>query len=295
MKLKFVLDKAAQWLNEHAVGVTVALAAIALLIECIPRVGGVGDKKRWVGTWFTNGALLGCALLVSWLVAPSLSPAFSDALASQTGLLVWLGMPSISYVAYILVGVLLLDLVIYALHRLLHAVPLLWRIHQVHHSDADMNASTHFRQHPLQLVVAMLLQLPTLWLLGISGVSWVLYGALSAAIQLWQHAALDHYSLLDRWLRPILVTPVMHRVHHDHRRRFHDTNYGALFSFWDRMLGTYTATIPDIRLGLNRYDGNRATHQPSIVECLLMPLQSLPTPAAKAASPRVQTPLRGKE
>jgi sterol desaturase/sphingolipid hydroxylase (fatty acid hydroxylase superfamily) len=294
MTFKFVLDNAAQWLNEHAVGVTVALAAIALLIECICRVGGVADKKRWVGTWFTNGALLACALLVSWLLAPWLSPAFSDALGSQTGILVWLGVPNTSYVAYVLLGVLLLDLMTYALHRLLHAVPLLWRLHQVHHSDGDMNASTHFRQHPLQLVVAMLLQLPMLWLLGVSGVSWVLYGALSAAIQLWQHAALDHSSLLDRWLRPIFVTPAMHRVHHDHRRQFHDTNYGALFSLWDRLLGTYTATIPDFRLGLNRYDGNRATHQLSFVECLLMPIQSSPTPATTAAVPKFQTHLRGK-
>jgi sterol desaturase/sphingolipid hydroxylase (fatty acid hydroxylase superfamily) len=193
------------------------------------------------------------------------------------------------------VGVLLLDFVTYALHRLMHAIPLLWRLHQVHHSDGDMNASTHFRQHPLQLVVAMLMQLPALWLLGISGVSWVLYGALSAAIQLWQHAALDHAALLDRWLRPILVTPAMHRVHHDHRQQFHDTNYGALFSFWDRLLGTYTPASPDIRLGLSRPDGKRATHQTSFMDCLWMPFRSSPTPAAKAATPRFQTHLRGKK
>lgn len=120
--------------------------------------------------------------MVSWLLAPLLSPVFSDALSSQTGLLVWLDVANISYVASIIVGVLLLDFLSYGLHRLLHAIPLLWQLHQVHHSDADMNASTHFRQHPLQLVVAMLMQLPALWLLGISGVSWVLYGALSAAI-----------------------------------------------------------------------------------------------------------------
>jgi sterol desaturase/sphingolipid hydroxylase (fatty acid hydroxylase superfamily) len=141
----------------------------------------------------------------------------------------------------------------------------------------------------------VLLQFPLLWLLGISGVSWVLYGALSAAIQLWQHADLAHAVRLDHCLRPIFVTPAMHRVHHDHRRQFHDANYGALFSFWDRLFGTYNATVPDIRLGLSRPDGKRAARQTSFIDCLWMPFQSSPKPFAKAASPKFQTHLRGKK
>ncbi len=298
MTFKSLLDNSAEWLNEHAVAVVVALAMLALLLEGLRRANVIAEMKQqrqWLSTWATNGALLGCTLLVSWLFAQWLAPVLSDALSSQTGLLVWLGVASISYAASIILGVLLLDFVIYGLHRLLHAIPLLWRLHQVHHSDADMNASTHFRQHPLQLVVAMLMQLPVLWLLGISGVSWVFYGALTVAIQLWQHAALDHSSVLDRWLRPILVTPAMHRVHHDHRRQFHDANYGALFSFWDRLFGTYTATSPDIRLGLSRYDGKRVTHPTSFIDCLWMPFQSSPTPAAKASLPKFQTHHQGKK
>ena len=298
MTFKSLLDHSAGWLNEHAVAVVVALATLTLLIEGLRRANVIAEKqqqKRWLSTWATNCALLACTLMLSWLLAPLLSPVFSDALSSQTGLLVWLGVANISYVAYVLAGVLFLDFVIYGLHRLLHANSLLWRLHQVHHSDTNMNASTHFRQHPLQLVVAMLMQLPALWLLGISGVSWAFYGALSAAIQLWQHADLDHAAMSDRWLRPILVTPAMHRVHHDQRRQFHDTNYGALFSFWDRLFGTYAATPPDIRIGLCRPDGKRATRQASFIDCLCMPFQSSPTRAAKAVSPRFQTHLRGRK
>ena len=298
MTFNALLDSSARWLNEHAVAAVILLAMLALLVESLWRVKVVADKRRWANTWVTNGALLGCALTLSWLLAPWLSPAFSRVLSSQTGLLVWLDVANSSYVLSVILGVLLLDFATYGLHRLLHAVPLLWQLHQVHHSDAHMNASTHFRQHPLQLVVVMLMQLPALWLLGISGVSWVLYGALSAVIQLWQHAALDHAALPNNWLRLILVTPAMHRVHHDQRRQFHDANFGALFSVWDRLLGTYVETSPDIRFGLIRFDVNRATDQTSLLDCLRMPFQSSSTLATKAASPRFkthQTYLRGKK
>jgi sterol desaturase/sphingolipid hydroxylase (fatty acid hydroxylase superfamily) len=295
MTPKSLFAHSAAWLNEHAFTVVIDLALFAVLIESSRPTHNNANRQLWVNAWFTNGALLGCTLLVSWLLSPWFTPMFSDALSSKTGLLGWLGVANISYVASIVAGVLLLDLVIYSLHRLLHAVPPLWLLHQVHHSDCHMNASTHFRQHPLQLVVAMLMQLPALWLLGISGVSWVLYGALSAAAQLWQHAALDHSSRLDRWLRPIFVTPAMHRVHHDHRRQFNDTNYGALFSFWDRLFGTYTATAPDLRLGLGSPLGDRATHQASLIGCLCMPFASSPTPAAKTASSKFQTHLQGRK
>lgn len=65
----------------------------------------------------------------------------------------------------------------------------------------------------------------------------------------------------------------MHRVHHEHLRQFHDANYGALFTFWDRLLGTYATTSPDILFGLSRHDGNRATRQSSFMDCLRMPFQ----------------------
>ena len=291
----------AMWLNDHAEAVVVVLAATAFVVECVGRTirrsgdGAATAKPHWLRAWFVNCALLGCAFLTSWALATSLEPAFNQALGSETGLLVWLKLSASSYVTYVLLGVLLLDLVNYALHRLMHAVPLLWRLHQVHHSDVVMNASTHFRQHPLQLVAALLLQLPLLWLLGISGVSWVLYAAASVSVQLWQHADLAHSPQLERWLRWALVTPAMHRVHHDQRREFHDANYGSLFPVWDRLLGTYAAALPHVQLGLRRQDGESQTSPSSFTDCLWMPFQSLPKPAAKAELPKFKTNLQGKK
>jgi len=296
-----LINASAVWLNDHFDAVVVALATTALLMEWVGRTirrsgdGAAMAKPNWLRAWFVNCALLGWAFLTSWTLATWLEPALSQALESRAGLLVWLKLSANSYVTYVVLGVLLLDLINYAVHRFMHAVPLLWRLHRVHHSDVDMNASTHFRQHPLQLVAALLLQLPLLWLLGISGVSWVLYAAASVAIQLWQHADLAQSPRLERWLDWALVTPSMHRVHHDQRRQFHDTNYGALFPIWDRLLGTYAAALPHVRLGLPRQDGKSPTSPISLTDCLWMPFQSSPKPAAKAGLLKFKTNLQEKK
>lgn len=291
MSAQWLLEATVRLLNDYAVLTLIALACVAWSIERLQLSRGIDATKRanWSRTWRINATLLAFTLAVSWLLSPLLIPIVSDALGSKTGLLVWLELPVLSYGLYIVAGVLLLDLLTYGLHRLFHASPMLWRLHQVHHSDTHVNASTHFRQHPLQWAVALLIQLPALWLLGISGISWVLYGTLGAALQLWQHAAVAESAALERWLRPFLVTPGMHRLHHDHRREFHDANYGAVFSLWDRLLGTYTVTVPDLRLGLVRHVGESAAHPASFVDCLSMPFQSSPAPVAKSAASKFRT------
>ena len=148
------------------------------------------------------------------------------------------------FVALFLI-VLVADLVQYWTHRAYHEVPLLWRLHQVHHSDAAMNASTHFRQHPLQSLLVIAGQLPLLYALGIPAVSWVLLGVLALVVQLWQHAEGTTGRRPDRWLSPVLITPSLHRVHHHPERARHDSNYGNVFSFWDRLCGTLIAAPPE--------------------------------------------------
>jgi sterol desaturase/sphingolipid hydroxylase (fatty acid hydroxylase superfamily) len=297
MSARSLLEAAAQFLNDHAVLILIALACVAWLIERLRLPSGIdaSKKRRWSRTWAVNGALFVCTLTLSWLAAPWLVPIVSDVLSSKTGLLVWLDVSTLSYGLHVLAGVLLLDLLTYGLHRLFHASPMLWRLHQVHHSDTHVNASTHFRQHPLQWAVALLIQLPALWLLGISGMSWVLYGAGAAALQLWQHAAIAESAAVERWLRPLLVTPGMHRLHHDHRREFHDTNYGALFSCWDRLFGSYAAATPDIRLGLRSANGTYSNRQVALVDCLMAPFQSPSTRARRAPKRIFQSLIKGKK
>lgn len=288
----------ASWLSDHSLTVTVAMALFAFAVEGLSRHrtksrnaitqstknSSSGVRNPWVRTWLTNAFLLACAMVVSWLLGPWLSPWFSDALSGQTGLLVWLGFDRGVSVAHIIIGIFLLDLMAYALHRVLHAVPIFWRLHQVHHSDTVMNASTHFRQHPLQLIITTALQLPLLWVLGIPGTSWVLYAVLAAAVELWHHSSMRLPVALQRWLGWIVVTPNFHRTHHNQERQFHDANYGAVFTMWDRLFGTATSAPLAAPLGLRRWKSLEAAGVIAFDACMAMPFRPLITPAAHTST-----------
>ncbi len=274
----------AQWLSDHSLAVTLAMALSAFAIEGLWRVRAQannqstqtvspGAMKPWARTWFTNAALFACAMALSWLLSPWLSPLFSDALSGHSGLLVWIGADRSSYAIHVILGILLLDFMSYSLHRLLHVVPIFWRVHQMHHSDNEMNASTHFRQHPLQLIAAIAMQLPVVWLLGIPGVSWVLYAVLSAAVELWHHSTQRLPARVDRWLSFIVVTPNFHLTHHHLERRFHDANYASVFPLWDRLLGTVASAPANAKTGLRDWQPESAERTLSLAFCLMMPFR----------------------
>ncbi|MEQ1594135.1 MAG: sterol desaturase family protein [Casimicrobium sp.] len=295
MTISQLLLHGAQWLNEYALWIMVAAAALACAAEWFtntrrnePQVRTT--TSRWLIAWRINTALLVIALAISWTLAPWLSPLFSQALSAKSGLLVHLaplGVGGPNDTAHIVLGIFLLDLLTYLMHRAMHAVPLLWRIHQVHHNDADMNASTHFRQHPAQMLLVLSVQLPALWLLGISGASWVLYATISLIAQLWQHSVLGCSVRAERYLSWLLVTPRVHRTHHDQRRHFHDANYGAIFSLWDRLFATVRRAPDELRLGL---ESPPHVARPNLLNLLLLPFT--PKPAAPAARVLAVAPAR---
>jgi len=294
------LNMSAVWLNEHALAVVATMAVIALITEAMNgsglRSASRATTARWLQTWLTNAGLLVCALSVASLLAPWLASSFGVVLSGESGLLAWLKEAGIPYTSQVLLGMLLLDLLNYGLHRVFHRIPLLWRLHQVHHSDTAVNASTHFRQHPVQVVVLPLMQLPMLWLLGISGVSWVLYATLSTVAQLWQHAEPGKLAHANRWLGFVLITRSAHRTHHDQRHVFHDRNYGTLFSVWDRLLGTYSAAPAEFQLGLRKLPSAKGTTQSvSFMDCLRMPFQSTTSRSADGARTQFHTPFQGKK
>ena len=282
----------AQWLSDHSLAATLAMALLAFATEGLSQVRAKartsiaqtgqqpssGVINPWASTWLTNASLLACAMAVSWSLGPWLSPWFSDALSGKTGLLVWLGFDNGVSIAHTVIGLFLLDLVAYVLHRVMHVVPIFWRAHQVHHSDTAMNASTHFRQHPLQLIATTAMQLPLLWLLGIPGISWVLYTMLALVVELWHHSAMRLPSTLERWLSWCIVTPNFHRTHHHQERTFHDANYGAVFPIWDRLFGTATSSPLNALIGLRRWTSNDAGETIALNACLVMPFQALTQP-----------------
>lgn len=158
--------------------------------------------------------------------------------ARGIGLLHWMGAP---VALAIPLAVIALDLAIYGQHRLFHAVPALWRLHRMHHADLDFDVTTGLRFHPVEILLSMVIKLAVVMALGAPPVAVLIFEVLLNATSMFSHANLRLPAWLDRTLRPILVTPDMHRVHHSVDRRETDSNFGFNLAIWDRLFGTYIA------------------------------------------------------
>lgn len=150
----------------------------------------------------------------------------------------------------ILAGVLLLDLTIYTQHRLFHRMPVLWRIHRMHHTDLDLDVSSGTRFHPVEIVLSLAIKLVAVAIFGIAPQAVLLFEIILNACSMFSHANLALPPALDRWLRLVVVTPDMHRVHHSVIVRETDSNFGFNVPWWDRLFGSYRAQPRDGHLGM---------------------------------------------
>lgn len=146
----------------------------------------------------------------------------------------------------LLAAILILDLAIWAQHLVTHKVPLFWRFHRVHHADRDLDVTTGFRFHPVEILASMLVKVGLVYLLGPSALAVMVFEVLLSGTALFNHANLRLPAGVERTLRLVLVTPDMHRVHHSIYREEHDSNYGFALSLWDRIFRTY---VPEPKAG----------------------------------------------
>ncbi len=148
--------------------------------------------------------------------------------------------------------VICLDLWAYFWHRLNHQVPLLWRFHRFHHRDAEMDVTTGFRFHPIEILFSELFRLPIFALLGIDAVEILLYNLLSFPVILLHHSNVALPTSFDSALSYLIPSPNVHRLHHSALSSEMNSNYGSLFSVWDRLFGSLTwRDVPnELRLGV---------------------------------------------
>jgi sterol desaturase/sphingolipid hydroxylase (fatty acid hydroxylase superfamily) len=129
----------------------------------------------------------------------------------------------------------------YGVHLLMHKVPLLWKVHRVHHLDTHLDVSTTLRSHPLEIAVKILVLVPISIVFGLTPVVVIAYQMIEGLVDAFSHANVELPHQLDRSLRWLLITPNMHSIHHSSYQPETDSNYGQVFSVWDRLFGTYTA------------------------------------------------------
>ena len=145
-----------------------------------------------------------------------------------------------SWIAF-LVSFLLFDLAIYLQHVMFHAVPLLWRLHRVHHSDLEFDVTTGLRFHPLEILISMGLKLALVVVLGPPAIAVLFFEVVLNGTAMFNHSNISLPFAVDRLLRVLVVTPDMHRVHHSVLSNETNSNYGFNLPWWDRALGTYVA------------------------------------------------------
>lgn len=217
-------------------GLFVVLATLEALAP--RRVRRQPRSRRWITNWsvtMLNALTLRALSLAMPLLAVG---AALDAEAQGWGLFNTISLPLWFEVVVV---VLILDFAIWMQHLVTHKVPLLWRIHRVHHSDMDMDVTTAIRFHPVEIALSMMLKIGLVYLLGPAAIAVVMFEIILNGTAMFNHSNLALPAWLDRPLRKILVTPDMHRVHHSVHRSEHDSNYGFSLSVWDRLFGTYIA------------------------------------------------------
>ena len=257
-------------LDAHATGlrllVFVATLALMLVLErLLPRRKRPPQRHlRWPANF---GLVLIDSLLLRLLLPVT---AYGVAVLAQQrgwGLFNLLALPAWLSVALCW---LLLDGAIYAQHRAMHAVPLLWRLHRVHHSDIEFDTSTALRFHPLEILLSMLWKMALVLALGAPALAVLLFEVALNAAALFNHAniRLPGDSVLRRWL----ATPDFHRVHHSVLRAETDSNYGNVLSVWDYLFKTYTpqprSGHESMQIGLPAW---REPDRQSLLRLLLQP------------------------
>ena len=182
---------------------------------------------------------------------------------------------------YIIFGVLFLDLIgAYLPHYVQHKVKFLWKIHLVHHSDHKVDTTTANRHHPFESVVRYLFTLLDVAILGANMGLVFLYQSLSVVLSQFNHANINISPKIDKFLSLFIVTPNMHKVHHHYVMPYTDSNYGNIFSFWDRLFGTFKSLNPSkIIYGVDTFFNEKENE--SIKSLLLRPFEESRAPTKK--------------
>ncbi len=214
----------------------VVFAGVALWETFAPRRHlTVGRWRRWPG----NLGILAIDIIAVRLLVPTAAVGVAlIAAAHGWGLFAVLGLPAW---AAIPLGVVALDLVIYTQHVVFHHVPVLWRLHRMHHADLDIDVTTGVRFHPLEILLSLAIKMAAVAALGVPALAVLAFEVLLNATSMFNHSNVALPPRLEPLARWIVVTPQMHQVHHSIERAETDSNFGFNLPWWDRLFGTYRA------------------------------------------------------
>jgi len=187
--------------------------------------------------WFSNI----CITLIGTGLVRALFPILAVPLAANPTSMGILHQVPLPFSIRVVIGILALDLIIYGQHLMFHSIPLLWRLHMMHHADLDIDVTTGLRFHPVEIILSMGIKLVAILLVGPPVLAVILFEILLNATSMFNHGNIRMPAGLDRMLRLFVVTPDMHRVHHSVAIVETNSNFGFSLPWWDRLFGTYRA------------------------------------------------------
>ena len=262
-----ILGIDAEWLALGAAALVFALLALAEVLAP-HRASGLPRMQRWptnLALFVLDTALVRLAIPLLMVGAAALASAQGWGLFNRTDWPLWLEFA---------LTLLALDLALYFQHWATHRVPLLWRMHKVHHSDPDFDVTTAARFHPVEIMLSMLYKMAVVVALGPMVLAVFVFELVFTLATLFTHANIGLPARADQAVRTLIVTPDMHRIHHSSREAETNSNYGTMLSAWDRLFGTYVRESErgreGITIGLDAYQDGRPAR---LGWSLLLPLR----------------------
>ena len=246
--------------------------AVALWELALPRRQALFSRRV---RWPHNLGLLLIDMAVVRLLAPG--AVISVALAAEGRGWGFLNALSLPWWLAFPMGIVLLDLVIYFQHVMFHAVPILWRLHRVHHADQDFDVTTGTRFHPVEILISTVIKCAAVAAIGASPLAVLVFEVLLNATAMFNHANASLPGWVERWVRLLVVTPDMHRVHHSVLYDESSSNFGFNVPWWDRLFGTYRReprlTHDAMMIGVDAF---RAPEDLRLDQLLIQPFRNTP-------------------
>jgi len=269
------------WIIDHAPAIRLScffglFILMAILESKRPR--RAHDLKHVRGMrWLNNISLALIASVVTRLILPISLVSFAIVCQNSSwGLFNQDFFLNVNSLTIFIVSLILFDCIIYWQHRIFHYVPFLWRLHKVHHSDQSFDVTTGIRFHPLEILLSIAIKFAVVFIFGISAESIIVFEVMLNALALFNHSNVKIPLGIDYYLRKLIVTPDMHRVHHSQIPSETNSNFGFNISFWDRLFGSYqdqpSLGHEGIEIGLKDYNNSDLPKQLSSL--LLMPFKA---------------------
>lgn len=238
--------------------------SMALFEILVPRrkTAKVDGRPLKARRWFANGSLVVIDSLIVRLIFPAAAVGMA-AYAAKYDLGLF-NIVQIHVVLAVIISFVVLDFAVWLEHWASHKIPLLWRIHKMHHADLDLDVTTALRFHPLEIVLSMAWKVTIVVVLGAPVIAVLMFEIVLNGMAMFNHSNVKLSLWLDRLIRSVFVTPDMHRVHHSTMQPETDSNYGFNFSFWDRLFKTYKDQPAEghenMKIGLEEYRDASPSH-----------------------------------